>query len=77
MIDRKKAEKGFYEKFEKLVGKIFYIKTKSREYSGIKLISVDREGSPVRFLNFENKEGFTPKILAFIPNEIKQYEVKE
>ncbi len=79
MIDNreKEGEKEFYKKFEKLVGKIFEIKTKTRTYNGIKLISIDRPGSPVRFFNFENKEGFTPKILAFAPEEIKNYGVEE
>lgn len=79
MIDTidKNAEKEQYERFEQLVGKSFYIKTSKREYSGLKLKSIDREGSPVRFLNFENKEGFTPRLLAFHISEIKQYEVKD
>ena len=79
MIDRykKEAEKEFYDKFEKLVGKTFNIKTETRTYNGLKLVWVDREGSPVRFLNFENKPNFTPSFLCIAPEEIKSYEVEE
>lgn len=73
-INKIEAEKEFYNKFENLVGKILNILTKTRTYKGLKLISVDKEGSPIRFLNFENKEGFTPKTLAFAPEEIKHWE---
>lgn len=76
-IDKTKAEKEFYKKFEVLVGKILNIKTETRTYNGLKLIGVDQEGSPVRFLNFENKEGFTPKTICLLAKEIKTYEVED
>jgi len=79
MIDKidKAIEEEFYNKFEQLIGRTFYIKTNNREYSGLKLKSIDRVGSPIRFLNFENKPGFTPRLLAFHPSEIKSYEVND
>ena len=76
-IDRKKAEQEFYMKFEVLVGKSLNVRTKTRTYNGLKLLGIDGEGSPVRFLNFENKPGFTPSILCFTPEEIKSYEVED
>lgn len=78
MIHTYNATEEFYNKFKEYIGKTFFIKTiDDRSYDGIILVSMDREGSPIRFLNFKNKEGFSPKILAFVPSEIKRYEVKE
>jgi len=75
--DIQKATDEFYERFEKLIGKTFFIKLQTREYDGVKLVSVDRQGSPVRFLTFKNKPGFTPTIISLIPTEFRRWEVLE
>ena len=53
--------------------KLVFIELKSgRKYEGLKLKSIDRKGSPIRFLNFENIRD--NKIVCFVASEIKRIE---
>lgn len=69
-------DEWYQEFYKNYNNKLVFIEINSgRKYEGLILKSIDRKGSPVRFLNFENQRD--KKAICFVASEIKRVEIIE